>query len=213
MLSHFSYVNNSIHLGHRNELHGQRMCVQVPLFHAYGLVIILMGAVSHGSTLVLPSPGFNPEASLHGILAENCTAVCGTPTMYVDLIKKQQELKVPIKTLKMAVTGGAPCTPQLIVNMREYLGITELRNIFGLTETTASAFQTLPGDSLEQVLNTVGHLQDHVEAKVIDANGNTVPFGQPGELCVRGYLTMLGYHGDEAKTKECLSADKWFKTG
>lgn len=213
VLSHFNFVNNGIHIGHRNNLEGGRICVQVPLFHAFGVVITIMAGMSYGATLVLPAASFNPEASLKAVVNEKCTIIHGTPTMYVDLIKKQNELKMPIETLKMAVTGGAPCSPKLFLDMQNVLKVKEVRNMFGLTETTAVIFQSRPGETKEQVLNTVGHIQDHIEAKVVDSEGQIVPFGQPGELCVRGYLTMLGYHGDEKKTKETIGADKWLLTG
>lgn len=213
VLSHFSFVNNGIHIGNRNHLKGARICCQVPLFHAYGVVISIVAGMSHGAALVLPSPGFSPEDSLKAVVNEKCTVIHGTPTMYVDLIKKQRELNLPLTTLKMAVTGGAPCSPQLFLDMKSVLNLQDVRTIFGMTETSASIFQSRPGDSMEQVLNTVGHIQDNIEAKVVDAEGNIVPFGQPGELLVRGYLTMLGYHGDEEKTKETIGADKWLRTG
>uniref|UniRef100_A0A1I8M6F2 Medium-chain acyl-CoA ligase ACSF2, mitochondrial n=1 Tax=Musca domestica TaxID=7370 RepID=A0A1I8M6F2_MUSDO len=213
VLSHYNFVNNGIHIGHRNQTFGARICVQVPLFHAFGVVVTMMPALTHGGTLVLPSPAFNPEASLRSIVDEKCTVIHGTPTMYVDVIRKQKELDLPLSTLKMAVTGGAICTPQLFLDMQNILKVKEFRNVYGLTEATASIFQTGPNDSVEQILNTVGHVQDDLEVKVVDTNGNTVPFGQPGELCVRGYSTMLGYYGDEAKTRETIGADKWLRTG
>lgn len=213
VLSHFNFVNNGIHIGNRNRLGGQRICVQVPLFHAYGVVITIMAAMSHGATLVLPAPGFSPEHSLKSVVEEKCTVIHGTPTMYVDLIRKQRELNLPLETLVMAVTGGAPCSPRLFLDILNILKVKEVRTIFGMTETTASIFQSRPGDTMEQVLNTVGYIQDDIEAKVIDAEGNTVPFGEPGELCVRGYLTMLGYYGDDEKTKETIGSDKWLHTG
>ncbi|XP_061393876.1 medium-chain acyl-CoA ligase ACSF2, mitochondrial [Musca vetustissima] len=213
VLSHFNFVNNGIHIGNRNQTTGARICVQVPLFHAFGVVVTIMPALSHGGTLVLPAPAFNPEASLRSIVDEKCTVIHGTPTMYVDLIRKQKELNLPLSTLKMAVTGGAICTPQLFLDMQNILKVKEFRNVYGLTESTASIFLTRANDTVEQILTTVGHIQDDIEVKVIDKDGNTVPFGQPGELCVRGYLTMLGYYGDEQKTKETIGSDKWLRTG
>lgn len=213
LLSHFNFVNNGLHIGNRNNIQNERICVQVPLFHAFGVVITIMAAMSHGATLVLPSAHFDPEASLKSIVKEKCTVVHGTPTMHVDLIAKQKELNFELNTLKMAVTGGAPCSPQLHKEMHNVLKVKEIRNIFGLTETTASVFQSKPGDSVDQVLHTVGHIQDNIEAKVIDSEGNVVPFGEPGELCVRGYSTFLGYHDDPEKTRETMGSDKWLHTG
>ncbi|XP_017480363.1 PREDICTED: acyl-CoA synthetase family member 2, mitochondrial-like [Rhagoletis zephyria] len=214
VLSHYNFVNNGTHIGNRNLLDSNsRICVQVPLFHVYGVVVTVMAAMTHGSTLVLPAAGFSPADTLRAIVDEKCTVVHGTPTMYVDLIKKQRELKLPLKTAKMAVTGGAPCSPQLFLDIKNILGLERIHTVYGLTETTAVVFQTRPGDSMERILNTVGHLQDHVEVKVVDGEGHTVQFGEPGELYVRGYATMLEYYDDEVKTKETIGNDKWLKTG
>ncbi|XP_017043963.1 medium-chain acyl-CoA ligase ACSF2, mitochondrial [Drosophila ficusphila] len=213
VLSHFNFVNNGIHVGNRNELEGERICVQVPMFHAFGVIITIMAALTKGATMVLPCPGFNPKDSLAAIVKEKCTMIHGTPTMYVDLVNTQKKLQVPLGRIKKAVTGGAIVSPQLIKDVRDVLRVESVRSVYGLTETTAVIFQSRPGDSNDIVLNSVGHLQDHIEAKVVDAEGNCVPFGQPGELCVRGYTTMLGYHGDEEKTKETIGKDRWLRTG
>ncbi|XP_067626068.1 medium-chain acyl-CoA ligase ACSF2, mitochondrial [Eurosta solidaginis] len=214
VISHYNFVNNGTHIGNRNQLdNSSRICVQVPLFHAFGVVITIIAGLVHGSTLVLPSAGFSPAASLHAIVDENCTVIHGTPTMYVDLIKQQRKLKLPLKTAKMAITGGAPCSPQLFLDIKNVLGLEHVRTVFGMTETTAVIFQSRSGDCMEQILNTVGHVQDHIEAKVIDDQGRTVAYGECGELCVRGYVTMLGYYDDEQKTKETIGKDKWLRTG
>ncbi|XP_055919431.1 medium-chain acyl-CoA ligase ACSF2, mitochondrial [Eupeodes corollae] len=213
VLTHFNLINNAYFNGKRNEMEGHRILVQNPLFHAYGVAISITPALCHGATIVLPTDGFNPEASLRAIVDENCTMVHGTPTMYVDLIKKQRELQLPIKTADIAVTGGALCSPQLFKDIKNVLGLKKVNSVFGMTELTAVCFQSMIGDDEDKILNTVGHLQDHLEAKVIDGNGNTVPFGQPGELCVRGYSVMLHYLNDEVKTKETLSESGWLHTG
>lgn len=213
VLSHYNFVNNSIHVGNRNEYKNERICCQVPLFHAYGVVISIMGGISHAATLVLPSAGYNPEASLQAIANEKCTVIHGTPTMYVDLIKKQKELNLEIGSAKYAITGGAACSPQLFEDIKNVLGLKKVKTVFGMTETSAVIFQSMQEETKDNVLHTVGHVQDHVEVKVIDANGITVPFGTPGELCIRGYCNMLGYYGDEEKTKEIMSSDRWLKTG
>lgn len=212
VLSHYTFVNNSIHIGNRNEYKNERICCQVPLFHAYGVVISIMSGISHAATLVLPSAGYNPEASLRAIANEKCTVIHGTPTMYVDMIAKQKELNLPLAA-KYAVTGGAACSPQLFEDIKNVLGLKKVKTVFGMTEATAVIFQSTIDETKDNVLHTVGHVQDHVEAKVIDANGDTVPFGTPGELCVRSYSNMLGYYGDEQKTKEMIGSDRWLKTG
>ncbi|KAL7741195.1 hypothetical protein ACLKA6_018219 [Drosophila palustris] len=213
LLSHYSNVNNGIHVGNRNELEGERICVQVPLFHAFGVTISIMAALAKGATLVMPAPGFSPKDSLHAIVNEKCTMIHGTPTMYVDLVETQRKLRVPLGKIKKAVTGGAVVSPQLILDVKEVLGVEKMHSVYGLTESTAVIFQSVPGEHEDRVLDSVGFLTDHIEAKVIDAKGRLVPFGQPGELCVRGYLTMSGYHRDQQKTEEILSADNWLHTG
>ncbi|XP_067623666.1 medium-chain acyl-CoA ligase ACSF2, mitochondrial-like [Eurosta solidaginis] len=214
VLTHYNIINNGIHIGNRNQLDQKsRICVQVPLFHVYGVVITAMAAMTHGSTLVLPAPGFSPADSLRAIVDEKCTVIHGTPTMYVDLIKKQREEKMPLESAKMAITGGAPCSPQLFLDIKNVLGVEHIRTVYGLTETTAVIFQSKPEDGMDKILNTVGHLLDHVEAKVVDTEGNLVRFGEPGEIYVRGYVTMLEYYEDEVKTKETIGNDRWLKTG
>ncbi|XP_017132287.1 medium-chain acyl-CoA ligase ACSF2, mitochondrial [Drosophila elegans] len=212
VLSHYSFVNNGIHVANRNQLEGERICVQVPLFHAFGVCISIMAGLAKGATMVMPAAGFSPKDSLQAIVNEKCTVIHGTPTMYVDLVSKQKKLQVPLGRIKKAVTGGAIVSPQLIKDVRNVLGVEAVHSVYGLTESTAVIFQSLPGDDSEIVLNSVGHLQDHIEAKVVDAQGRCVPFGQPGELCVRGYTTMIGYHGDKAKTKETIK-NMWLHTG
>lgn len=215
-LSHFNYVNNSFHIGVRNELNLKyhRTCMQVPFFHAFGIVIATLPGVHHGSTLVVPSSTFNTEASLKSIVDEKCSVIYGTPTMYVDLIRKQKELNFPLETAEIAVTGGAPCSPFLFSSIKKTLGLKRVKTVFGMTETTAVIFQSLPIQEADDlVLETVGHIQEDIEAKLIDENGAIVPMGSPGELCIRSYANMLGYWDDEKKTKEIISDDKWMKTG
>lgn len=215
VLSHNNFVNNGIHIANRSDmnLRPQRICVQVPLFHAFGLVIATMSALAHGSTLVLPSAGFDPTASLRAIESERCTLIYGTPTMYVDLIARQRIVQADVSSAEWATTGGAPCTPHLFGEIRRWLGLRGVRTVFGLTETAASAFFSMTGETMEQTTETVGFVQDHLEVKVIDEEGNVVPMGEPGELCVRGYSTMLGYWADEVKTRETIGEDRWLKTG
>lgn len=133
--------------------------------------------------------------------------------MFVDLVAKQKELNFQLPKIEIANTGGAICTPQLVKDIENHLNVEKVRSIYGLTETTSAVFQSMLHDSNENLQSTVGALCDHVEAKVIDQNGNIVPFGQPGELCIRSYLTLIDYFDDEEKTKEVLGADKWFRTG
>jgi len=183
------------------------------MFHAYGTIIAIMAGLCHGSTLVLPGASYNADESIECVKEQKCSYIYGTPTMYVDVVAKLKQKREHLESLRLAVIGGSPCTPKLLRDMIEYLGIEKVKSVFGMTETTAVTFQSVHDEDTDRVLNYVGHVQDHIEAKVVDASGNIVPFGMPGELCVRGYLTMLGYYNDEQKTKEIIGADKWLKTG
>ncbi|XP_058818356.1 medium-chain acyl-CoA ligase ACSF2, mitochondrial isoform X1 [Topomyia yanbarensis] len=215
LMSHYGFVNNGIHIARRNEFNQKphRICLQVPLFHAYAMVIGVVAAMTYGTTLVVGGAGYKPQESLEAIKKEKCTTIYGTPTMYVDLINKVQETGFELPPVDLAVTGGATCSPKLFMDIMEILGVRKVKTVFGMTEASAVLFQSLYDDSKENVLETVGHMTDHYEAKVVDRDGNTVPFGIPGELWVRGYGTMLGYWGDAQRTKETVDSDKWLRTG
>lgn len=147
------------------------------------------------------------------VLLCRCSIIYGTPTMYVDLVRKVHETNIELPSVDLAVTGGATCSPKLFQDIQEALRVKQVKTVFGMTEGTAVFFQSLFNEPRENVLETVGHLMDHYEAKVVDQDGNTVPFGASGELWVRGYGTMLGYWGDEKKSRETIGADKWLRTG
>ncbi|XP_060529031.1 medium-chain acyl-CoA ligase ACSF2, mitochondrial-like [Cylas formicarius] len=213
-VSHFSMVNNSYYIGQRSELDRKHhtICVQTPLFHAIGTVITICAALNHGATLVLPSAGYDPDKNLDAIRDERCTVIHGTPTMYVDLVDRQKKRRENISP-DIAVSGGACCSPHLFREMKSVLNLQKVKSVYGLTECTAIVFQSLYDDDEYLSTSTVGYVQDHVEAKVTDVDGNIVPIGTPGELCIRGYSTMLGYWKDEDRTKEVIGPDKWFRTG
>ncbi|CAF4847270.1 unnamed protein product [Pieris macdunnoughi] len=208
-------VNNTYFSGVRNgfnEAH-EIICVQAPLFHALGSVITLLGGFTHGASLVLAAPSYSVTATVNALLAEKCTAITGTPTMYVDILSKVKSTgDLPIK-LRMALAAGAPCSPELIHQMKKYLNVQSVKALYGMTETTASVFQSLPGDNVDVVAETVGYIMDHVEVQVVDSNGVRVPFGEAGELMVRGYLNMISYFNDPEKTKETITDDGWLHTG
>ncbi|XP_076250870.1 medium-chain acyl-CoA ligase ACSF2, mitochondrial-like isoform X2 [Rhynchophorus ferrugineus] len=212
--THFQLTNNSYFIGKRNELDRKHhnVCVQVPFFHAFGTVVTIGCATNHGATLVVPSPGYEPDKSLDAIRDEKCSVIYGTPTMYIDLITRQKERNEDI-SLEIAVSGGSSCSPHLFHEMKNILGVRKVKSVFGLTEATAVVFQSLYDDEEYEATSTVGYLSDHLEAKLIDEEGQSVPLGCPGELCVRGYCTTLGYYDDDQKTQELIGADKWLKTG
>ncbi|XP_072388328.1 medium-chain acyl-CoA ligase ACSF2, mitochondrial-like isoform X2 [Diabrotica undecimpunctata] len=214
VLSHFSAVNNAYFIGKRNQLGKKQhtLCIPSPLFHAMGSVIGLVGALSYGTTVVLPSDKYDPRKNLEAMKKHKCTIMYGTPTMHIDLIKLQKEKKEKLY-LETVITGGAICTPTLFRDIKDLLGVEKVKSIYGLTETTGSTFQSLEGDDEDKITKTVGYLQEHLEIKIVDSEGTIVPRGVPGELCIRGYSVMTGYYGDIEKTNEAMEPTGWFHTG
>ncbi|XP_055711510.1 medium-chain acyl-CoA ligase ACSF2, mitochondrial-like [Phlebotomus papatasi] len=211
LLKHFAIVNSAISFGNLIGLLNAKICAQVPFFHIYGVVGTIMASLSSHATAVLPSIVYNPDKSLISIKDEECQVIYGTPTMYVDLVSKQREKMFDLR-VKTAITGGALCPAQLCKDMKNVLKLERVQSVYGMTETTGLSFASLPNDTDEQGLETIGYVLDHVEVKVIDKEGNPVPFGTPGELCTRGYLNMLKYWDDEEKTKEIIDKDGWLRT-
>lgn len=214
VLSHRSFVNNSRQAARRTEVGPeQRICLNVPFFHAFGLVMAQLCVLHSGSTLVLEARSFDPVKSVEAIARENCDVAYGTPTMWINLINAQRRFGARPAKLFSGTTGGSPCPPELFRRIRETFDFDNIKTIYGLTETTAIAFQSLPGELTELTDTTVGHLSDHTEVMVVDENGVPVPFGAPGELWVRGYSTMMRYWDDQENTAKTLTKDGWLKTG
>ncbi|KAK2586052.1 hypothetical protein KPH14_012049 [Odynerus spinipes] len=213
LLSHRSLVNNVAQAVRRNEFQpGQKICTNVPFFHAFGILLGQISILHAGCTTVLEGRSFNPVKSLEVMAEEKCDITYGTPTMWINLIDAQQRLSLPIQP-RIGVTGGAPASVELFRRIRDILGIDNMKSIYGLTETTGIAFQNLPGDDRKLMEETVGHVSDHAEVMVVDETGKPVPFGSPGELWVRGYHTMLCYFNDEENTRKTITEDGWLKTG
>lgn len=214
LLSHFNNINTGSLTGYRLEMDKEqhRVCLNVPFFHTFAGYAGFVPGLIYGSSLYIASPRFNADAAIECVQKYNCTYIFGTPTMYVDMISKAKINSSKVKSLRYALTSGAPITPQLLVDIQRYLGIKEVKSIYGMTEC-CTVFQSVRDEKLETVLEFVGKAQDHVEVKVVDTKGNMVPFGESGELWVRGYGTMLGYFEDEEKTRETIRSDRWLRTG
>ncbi|XP_014234211.1 acyl-CoA synthetase family member 2, mitochondrial [Trichogramma pretiosum] len=214
LISHRSMVNNSRQAVERLGIsRGARICLNVPYFHAFGMIMGVSGPLHAGSTVVLESPTFNPARSIDAIVRHKCDVTFGTPTMWINMIDVQRRTGARVDTLWTGSIGGAPASPSLYQNVREYLRMDQIKSIYGLTECTAICNQSLGDEAHELTDTTIGYISDHTEIKVIDENGDTVPMGKPGELCVRGYSTMMGYWGDEENTRRTLQADGWLRTG
>lgn len=195
----------------RNEFHKKdyKLCIPLPLFHVGGCIISVLGSLHHGTTLVFPSPHFDGEAMLRSIVDEKCNFFAGTPTFCVDLLAKQKSLNLPLPKIEMACLGGADLSPQIVKDLTEVLKVKRVTSVYGLTETSSAVFQTLPNDNNQSVEEFVGVVGNNIEAKVIDNKGNLVPFGSPGELCIRSKVNMIKYWNEPEKTKETLGEDGW----
>nr|CAH7713045.1 unnamed protein product [Callosobruchus chinensis] len=210
--THFQVVNNSYFVGQRMMLDQKHhtFCWQVPNFHAYGLIVGTAGW-HNGSTIVYPSILYSPKKSLDSIKEERCTTLLGTPTMYVDLLREQSTRNENISP-DFALTGGAVASPQLVKDIQSILKVKTVQSLYGLTESLA-AFFSLPGEDTSKVSTTVGHIMEHTEAKIVDNNRNTVKFGEPGELCLKGVAILDGYLSDQRRTEETFDEEGWFYTG
>lgn len=214
LLSHRSLVNNARQNVLRSEIRMEnKVCLNVPFFHVYGLIKGLLTMFHTGVTIVLEARSFNPTKSLDAIIGEKCDTVYGTPTMWITMLDVYHRVQPPPITLACGVTGGAIASPELFKKIRESFNFNNIKNIYGLTEVTGVIFHSMPNEKNELTDNTVGHLSDHIEVKVVDENGKTVPFGTRGELWSRGYSNMIEYYNDEEATKKSITKDGWFKTG
>ncbi|KAK5645291.1 hypothetical protein RI129_006591 [Pyrocoelia pectoralis] len=212
--SHFQLVNNSYMISKRLDLaDGQHIfCVQSPLFHVLGAIGCILTATQVGAKLVLAAPMYDSKEILKALEQERCTLILGTPTLYVDLINIQKEMKKKLYTHRAFITGS-PWSPAVIVKIKDVLNIKKITYAYGGTETSGAVFISLPNAYENDQMNNDGYIADHVEVKVVDNHKTIVPFGTPGELYVRGYLTLSGYLGNAAATREVLDEDNWYKTG
>uniref|UniRef100_A0A8C3B063 Medium-chain acyl-CoA ligase ACSF2, mitochondrial n=1 Tax=Cyclopterus lumpus TaxID=8103 RepID=A0A8C3B063_CYCLU len=210
-LSHHNIVNNAYFVGKRPL---NRICVPVPLYHCFGCVGGALCMAVHGVTAVFPSAGYDGKANLAALESERCTFIYGTPTMYIDMINQPDFAKYDLSSVQSGIIGGSPSPSELVKKVISEMGVKELNIVYGTTENSPGTFCQSPTDNMERKSETVGFVLDHVEAKVVDpTTGQVVPLGTTGELQIRGYCVMLGYWGDEAKTRETITESGWYKTG
>ncbi|XP_065222001.1 medium-chain acyl-CoA ligase ACSF2, mitochondrial-like [Planococcus citri] len=222
LLRHHSIVNNARSVGNSLELFkkkAQILC-QVPFFHAYGMVVGVFASIVTGSTIVVASVKFSPNKSIDSIITDKCTVVYGTPTMYIDLIRvvknraqSDPQVYEKISSVERFFSAGALILPDTIMQLKTLFRNSKFSCGYGMTETAGTIFISLPDDPEEVLHTTVGHTLDHIEVKVVDDNNQLVPFGQPGEMCFRGYMLMKEYYKEPEKTKAVLSEDGWFHSG
>jgi fatty-acyl-CoA synthase len=197
-LSHHNILNNGFFIGEAMRLTpDDRLCIPVPLYHCFGMVLGNLAAVTHGACMVFPGEGFDPLLTLATIAEEHCTALHGVPTMFIAQLDHPQFDHFDLTSLRTGIMAGSPCPIEVMKRAVARMHLSEITIAYGMTETSPVSFQSSTQDPLERRVSTVGRIQPHVEAKIVDANGRIVPPGTPGELLTRGYSVMLGYWGDE----------------
>jgi fatty-acyl-CoA synthase len=213
-LTHHNILNNGFFIGEAMRLTPEdRLCIPVPLYHCFGMVLGVLACVTHGSCMVFPGEGFDPLATLETVAEERCTGLHGVPTMFIAELEHPRFKEFDLSGLRTGIMAGSPCPIEV---MRRAIGEMNLREItiaYGMTETSPVSFQTTVDDPIERRVSTVGRIHPHVEVKVVDADGRIVPPGTPGELLTRGYSVMLGYWDDEERTAEAIDAAGWMHTG
>jgi fatty-acyl-CoA synthase len=213
-LTHHNILNNGFFLGEAMRYtERDKVCIPVPLYHCFGMVIGNLACVTHGAAMVFPGEGFDPLATLQTVAEERCTALYGVPTMFIAELEHPDFDKFDLSSLRTGMMAGSPCPIEIMRQCIEKMHLTELTIGYGMTETSPVSFQTAIGDPIEKQTGTVGRIHPHVEAKVIDAEGRIVPRGAPGELCTRGYSVMLGYWDDPERTAEAIDRARWMHTG
>ena len=214
-LSHHNILNNGFFVGEAIRLApGEKVCIPVPLYHCFGMVMGNLGCLTHGATMVYPSEGFEPLAVLEAVAAERCAALYGVPTMFIAELGHPDFPRFDLTSLRTGIMAGSPCPIEVMKRVIADMNMRDVTIAYGMTETSPVSLQSAVDDTLELRVSTVGRVQPHLEVKIVDpATGRIVPRGQAGELCTRGYSVMLGYWGDDAKTAEAIDKAGWMHTG
>ena len=214
-LTHRNILNNGYFVGELQRLTEQdRMCIPVPFYHCFGMVMGNLACTSHGATMVIPSDGFDAARTLEAVSQERCTALYGVPTMFIAELAHEDFAKFDLSSLRTGVMAGAPCPVAVMKQCIERMQLTEVTICYGMTETSPVSTQTLPEDSLAHRTETVGRAHPHVDIRIAHPEtGETLPRGETGEFCTRGYSVMSGYWEDTVKTTEAIDEAGWMHTG
>ncbi|WP_254227492.1 AMP-binding protein [Burkholderia multivorans] len=213
-LTHHNILNNGYFCGRAMGLSAEdKLCIPVPFYHCFGLVLSNLACLTHAAAMIIPGEAFSALSVLETIEAEHCTALHGVPTMFIAVLEHPDFAKFNLISLRTGIMAGAPCPVDVMRRIIDDLHMSEITFAYGMTETSPISFQTSRDDPLERRVTTVGRILPHVEAKVIDELGHTVPRGTQGELCIRGYSLMRGYWGDPEKTAESIDSTGWMHTG
>lgn len=213
-LSHHNILNNGYFIGIRLKYSEKdRVCIPVPFYHCFGMVIGNMCCVAHGACMVIPNDSFDPDITLKTVSDEKCTSLYGVPTMFIAELAAKNFDQYDFSSLRTGVMAGSVCPPEIMKKVESLMNIKEMSICYGMTETSPVSTQTLIGTSLEKQVSTVGTVQDHLEIKIIDENGKVLQRGEHGELCTRGYSVMLKYWNDPENTRKVLDDSRWMHTG
>ena len=214
-LSHHNILNNGFFTGKRLGLTQQdRVCLPVPLYHCFGMVLGNLAFMTHGAAVVLPGEAFDPRACLETVQEESCTALYGVPTMFIRILEEPEFDSFSLDSPRTGIMAGAPCPVEVMRRVIDRMHMDEVTICYGMTETSPVSFQSEVNDDIERRVSTVGSIHPHVECKIVDPETQrTVPIGTPGELCARGYLVMLGYWNNPESTSEAIDEARWMHTG
>lgn len=213
-LSHHNILNNGYFIGIRLKYtEKDRVCIPVPFYHCFGMVIGNICCTAHGACMVIPNDSFDPEITLKAVSDEKCTSLYGVPTMFIAELAVKDFDQYDFSSLRTGVMAGSVCPPEIMKKVESLMNIKEMSICYGMTETSPVSTQTLIGTPLEKQVSTVGTVQDHLEIKIVDENGRILKRGEHGELCTRGYSVMLKYWNDPENTKKVLDDARWMHTG
>ena len=213
-LTHHNILNNGYFVGRGQALSEQdRICIPVPLYHCFGMVMGNLAAVTHGAAMIYPGEGFDPLATLAAAAEERCTALYGVPTMFIAMLDHPRFGEFDLSSLRTGIMAGSPCPIEVMKRVASQMNIREVTICYGMTETSPVSFQSSVDDPLERRVSTVGRIHPHLEVKIVDAEGRIVPRDERGELCTRGYSVMRGYWGQPDKTAEVVDAAGWMHSG
>jgi fatty-acyl-CoA synthase len=214
-LTHHNLLNNGFFVGEGcGYTEDDRVCIPVPYYHCFGMGMGNLGCTSHGATMVIPAPGFDPALTLQAVQDERCTSLYGVPTMFIAELALPDFASYDLSSLRTGIMAGSPCPVEVMKRVVAEMGMTEVTICYGMTETSPVSTQTLADDDLDRRTATVGRVHPHLEVKVVDpATGLTVPRGETGEFCTRGYSVMLGYWNEPEKTADVIDSARWMHTG
>jgi fatty-acyl-CoA synthase len=214
-LSHHNILNNGLFIGAGcRYTSADRVCIPVPFYHCFGMVLGNLACTTHGACIVIPAPGFDPAMTLAAVQAEKCTSLYGVPTMFIAELALADFASYDLSSLRTGIMAGSPCPVEVMKRVVSEMHMDEVTICYGMTETSPVSTQTTADDDMERRVSSVGRVHPHVEIKVIDPEtGLVLPRGAHGELCTRGYCVMLGYWDEPEKTAEAIDAARWMHTG